>query len=49
MLLVLLLPPLPRRYAKEPLIVRGPGAGNEVTAAGVLGDVLHITRCSSSF
>jgi aspartokinase/homoserine dehydrogenase 1 len=30
------------RYAENPLVVRGPGAGAEVTAAGVLGDVLRI-------
>ncbi|GBG00404.1 homoserine dehydrogenase [Raphidocelis subcapitata] len=33
-----------RRYAATPLIVRGPGAGAEVTAAGVFGDVLCIAR-----
>ena len=31
-----------RRYAQNPLIVSGPGAGAEVTAAGVLNDVLAI-------
>ena len=31
------------RYRKQPLVVRGPGAGAEVTAAGVLADVLRIT------
>jgi bifunctional aspartokinase / homoserine dehydrogenase 1 len=30
------------RYASNPLIVRGPGAGPEVTAAGVFADVLRI-------
>ncbi len=30
-----------RRYAKIPLVIRGPGAGPEVTAAGVLADVLR--------
>jgi homoserine dehydrogenase len=31
-----------RRYHERPLVVRGPGAGADVTAAGVLGDiVLH--------
>ena len=30
-----------RRYAKIPLVVRGPGAGPEVTAAGVLADILR--------
>ncbi len=28
-----------RRYRKEPLVVAGPGAGPEVTAAGVLNDI----------
>lgn len=32
------------RYDATPLIVRGPGAGAEVTAAGVFGDVLCIAR-----
>jgi len=32
-----------RRYDRYPLVVRGPGAGAEVTAAGVLGDLLRIT------
>jgi aspartokinase/homoserine dehydrogenase 1 len=30
-----------RRYAKIPLVVRGPGAGPEVTAAGVFADILR--------
>lgn len=30
-----------RRYDTQPLIIRGPGAGAEVTAAGVLSDILH--------
>ena len=30
------------RYCANPLIVRGPGAGPEVTAAGVFADVLRI-------
>lgn len=29
------------RYAEQPLVVRGPGAGAEVTAAGVLADVIR--------
>lgn len=33
-----------RRYADNPLVVQGPGAGPEVTAAGVFGDVLAIAR-----
>jgi aspartokinase/homoserine dehydrogenase 1 len=31
-----------RRYDREPLIVRGPGAGPEVTAAGVFADLLRL-------
>ena len=31
-------------YAASPLIIRGPGAGPEVTAAGVLADVLAIVQ-----
>lgn len=30
------------RYAKQPLIVRGPGAGAEVTAGGVFSDILRL-------
>ena len=30
------------RYANQPLIVRGPGAGAEVTAAGVFSDLLRL-------
>jgi homoserine dehydrogenase len=30
------------RYADRPLVVSGPGAGVEVTAMGVLGDLLRI-------
>jgi aspartokinase/homoserine dehydrogenase 1 len=30
------------RYKSQPLIVRGPGAGPEVTAAGVFGDLLKL-------
>lgn len=33
-----------RRYQSNPLIVTGPGAGAEVTAAGVLNDIVSITR-----
>jgi aspartokinase/homoserine dehydrogenase 1 len=33
-----------RRYATYPLVIRGPGAGAEVTAAGVLGDLLKVAR-----
>lgn len=32
------------RYAHTPLVVQGPGAGPEVTAAGVFGDVLTIAH-----
>jgi cystathionine gamma-synthase len=31
-----------RRYHEQPLIIRGPGAGPEVTAAGVFNDLLRI-------
>ena len=30
------------RYAKQPLVVRGPGAGAEVTAGGVFADLLRL-------
>jgi homoserine dehydrogenase len=30
------------RYAAEPLVLSGPGAGPEVTAAGVLGDIVNL-------
>jgi len=33
------------RYAEQPLIVCGPGAGAEVTAAGVFGDLLKVAEC----
>jgi homoserine dehydrogenase len=33
-----------RRYRAEPLVVSGPGAGPEVTAAGVLNDVQSLAR-----
>ena len=32
------------RYDENPLIIRGPGAGAEVTAAGVFGDILKVAR-----
>ena len=32
------------RYAASPIVVQGPGAGPEVTAAGVLADVLAVAR-----
>ena len=31
-----------RRYSANPLIVQGPGAGPEVTAAGVFADLLRV-------
>lgn len=31
-----------KRYFDQPLIIQGPGAGKEVTAAGVLADILRI-------
>ncbi|KAK7205519.1 homoserine dehydrogenase-domain-containing protein [Myxozyma melibiosi] len=33
-----------KRYGKNPLIIQGAGAGSEVTAMGVLGDVLKIAE-----
>jgi homoserine dehydrogenase len=35
-----------RRYDDYPLVVRGPGAGADVTAAGVLGDMLKAAKRS---
>ncbi|MDE1895014.1 MAG: bifunctional aspartate kinase/homoserine dehydrogenase I [Xanthomonadaceae bacterium] len=32
------------RYAENPLVIQGPGAGPEVTAAGVFGDMLTIAQ-----
>ncbi len=37
-----------RRYADNPLVVQGPGAGPDVTAAGVFGDVLAIAQSLAS-
>jgi aspartokinase/homoserine dehydrogenase 1 len=31
-----------RRYSRNPLIVRGPGAGPDVTAAGIFADLLRL-------
>jgi len=31
-----------RRYRTEPLVVMGPGAGAEVTAAGILNDIHYL-------
>jgi len=36
------------RYCNNPLIVRGPGAGSEVTAGGVFGDFLSILQTKNS-
>ena len=32
------------RYKERPLIIRGPGAGAEVTAAGVFAEIIKIGR-----
>ena len=32
-------------YAASPLVVQGAGAGRNVTAAGVLGDILELAGC----
>ncbi len=32
------------RYSTSPIVVQGPGAGREVTAAGVLGDIIDIGK-----
>jgi aspartokinase/homoserine dehydrogenase 1 len=32
-----------KRYSGQPLIVQGPGAGPEVTAGGIFGDLLRLT------
>lgn len=33
-----------RRYYDQPLIIKGPGAGAEVTAAGIFADILRLAR-----
>jgi aspartokinase/homoserine dehydrogenase 1 len=33
-----------RRYSENPLVIKGPGAGAEVTAAGVFADIIRIAR-----
>jgi aspartokinase/homoserine dehydrogenase 1 len=33
-----------KRYAEQPLVIRGPGAGPEVTAAGVFADLLRLSK-----
>ena len=37
-----------RRYCENPLIIRGPGAGPDVTAAGVFADLLRLCRMLSA-
>lgn len=32
------------RYAESPIVIQGPGAGKEVTAAGVLSDIIEIAK-----
>jgi len=32
------------RYKERPLVVKGPGAGAEVTAAGVLADIISVSN-----
>ncbi len=36
------------RYADTPLVVQGPGAGREVTAAGVLADMMRVVRARAA-
>jgi len=36
-----------KRYDHQPLIIQGPGAGKEVTAAGVLADIRQITSINN--
>ena len=33
-----------QRYSEQALVIRGPGAGAEVTAAGVFADLLHVAK-----
>jgi homoserine dehydrogenase len=33
-----------RRYSAEPLVITGPGAGADVTAAGLLNDIQFLAR-----
>jgi aspartokinase/homoserine dehydrogenase 1 len=37
-----------QRYCHTPLIVRGPGAGAAVTAAGVFSDLLQVLRSAGA-
>jgi aspartokinase/homoserine dehydrogenase 1 len=32
------------RYKERPLVIKGPGAGAEVTAAGVFADIIRIAH-----
>jgi aspartokinase/homoserine dehydrogenase 1 len=32
------------RYSQRPMVVKGPGAGAEVTAAGVFADIINIGK-----
>ena len=36
------------RYAANPLVVQGPGAGPEVTAAGIFADLLRLAKYLST-
>ncbi|MEO6066133.1 MAG: hypothetical protein ABIP49_10195, partial [Lysobacterales bacterium] len=36
------------RYRESPLLIQGPGAGANITAAALLDDALRITRTSAS-
>ncbi|MDX1518021.1 MAG: hypothetical protein R3288_14340, partial [Woeseiaceae bacterium] len=36
------------RYSDNPLVVQGPGAGPEVTASGVFGDLLRLASYLST-
>lgn len=33
-----------KRYSDPPLTIRGPGAGPAVTAAGIFGDIISLSR-----
>jgi homoserine dehydrogenase len=37
-----------RRYHTEPLVISGPGAGPEVTAAGILNDILMLANTTGT-
>lgn len=36
-----------KRYADSPIVIQGPGAGKEVTAAGILSDIIEIGTLAS--